>query len=146
VNLSPHFTLEEAVFSSTALRLGINNTPSQDIIARMVLAAEGMEKVRSLLLGHPIHIDSWYRCPQLNSAIGGAKTSAHMEGAAVDFTCTQYGSPHSIVKMIMSSPIKFDQLIYEGRWVHISFKETLRQQVLSAQFTIAGTVYVPFKE
>jgi len=145
MKLSPHFTLEEAMTSSTAIRLGINNTPPQEIIDRMILAAEGMEKIRTLLC-QPIHIDSWYRCPQLNAAVGGAKTSAHMEGWAVDFICTPYGTPLDIIRMIMSSPIKFDQLIYEGRWVHVSFKETLRQQVLSAHFTSAGTTYVPFKE
>lgn len=138
MQLSPHFTLEEATFSSTALRLGIDNTPNEAQLANMRAAAEGMEKVR-WFLGAPIHIDSWLRVPALNAAVGGAKQSAHLDGFAVDFICPQYGTPAEIAYAIVhSSGIPFDKCIQEGRWVHISFAPEMRGIALTAHFDETG--------
>lgn len=141
MNLSEHFTLEELVFSSTAARLGINNSANGDIITALTIAAIGMEQVRSLLGNNPIHVDSGYRCPALNKAVGGASNSAHMQGYAVDFFCAEFGTPIDIITAIMASAIAFDQLIQEGTWVHISFAPTMRHQVLTAHFNATGTTY-----
>ena len=138
--LSEHFTLEEMIFSSTAIRLSIDNSPSMPIVAHLTALAAGLEKVRALL-GAPMHIDSGYRCPSLNSAVGGAKESAHMTGYAADFTCQAFGPPLSIVQAIVENGIKFDQCIQEGTWVHISFDPKLRGQVLTAHFGQHGTTY-----
>lgn len=139
--ISTHFTLEEAVFSSTAQRLGIDNTPSTQIEDNIRDAAGGMEQVRDLL-DSPVHVDSWYRCAKLNAAVHGAKDSAHMQGYAVDFMCPAFGTPLEIVDAIMHSSIEFDQCIQEGTWVHISFAPALRRQVLTAHFnTNGGTTY-----
>lgn len=137
--LSPHFSVAEGVFSSTAERLAIANIPPADILADMEVAAAGMEQVRALL-GLPIHVDSWYRCPKLNAAVGGAKYSAHMDGWAVDFTCKPL-STEAIVQAIAVSNIQFDQCIQEGSWVHISFAPELRRHVLTAHFGPGGTTY-----
>lgn len=134
-----HFSLAEGLFSSTAERLGIRNDAPPNIVANMVEAAKGMEEVR-LLLGQPIHIDSWYRCPQLNKAVGGARASSHMEGYAIDFICPNYGSPKDIVKLITRSSIRYDKLIFEGNWVHISFAPELRCLALTAVFNGQGGV------
>lgn len=134
MNLSTHFTLDEACFSSTALRCGIDNTPNQDVVTQMLDAANGMEQVRALLRGLPIHIDSWYRSHDLNIAVGGANNSAHMLGYAVDFICPQFGTPLEIVRTIVRSAIQFDQCIEEGRWVHISFAPAMRRKALTATF------------
>ena len=131
--LSEHFTMEEATFSSTASRLGIDNIPDGGQNMNIIEAAEHLEKVRALL-GKPLHIDSWMRVPRLNQAVGGAANSAHMSGWAIDFTCPEYGSALDIVNAIVHSGIKFDQCIEEGTWVHISFAPTMRQQVLTAHF------------
>ena len=64
-NLSEHFTLEEATFSDTAVRQGINNQPDAKQLENMKIAAEGMEKVRALL-NKSIHVNSWLRLPELN--------------------------------------------------------------------------------
>lgn len=138
--LSPHFSLYEATFSSTAERLGIDNTPSAVILEHIRLTAASMENVR-VLLRNPVHIDSWYRCGVLNGAVGGSKTSAHMDGYAVDFVCTEFGTPLQIVKAIESSGITFDQCIQEGSWVHISFDPKSRFQVLTAHFGPNGVSY-----
>ena len=136
MNLSPHFTLEEATDSGTAARRGINNQPSSAQIENMQSAAEGMELVRDLL-GLPVRVNSWFRCPELNIAIGGSAKSAHMDGWAIDFTCAGYGTPLSICRAIQSSDIRFDKLIFEGTWVHISFHPDLRGSILTAHF-LAG--------
>ena len=130
-NLSEHFTLEEATFSDTAVRQGINNQPNDKQLENMKIAAEGMEKIRALL-GKSIHVNSWLRLPELNVAVGGSKVSSHMDGWAIDFTCPGFGDPYAVCKAIEASGIKFDQMIHEyGRWMHISFAPEMRQQELT---------------
>lgn len=134
MNLSPNFSLEELTFSSTALRMGIDNTAPSSIIPNLQVLAAGLEKVRSYLGGHPVDIDSGYRSVALNSAVGGVPDSAHLQGWAADFLCWDYGSPAQIVSALQGSGISFDQVIQEGTWVHISFAPTMRQQILLAHF------------
>lgn len=134
MNLSEHFTLEEFTRSEVALRKGLDNTPPPEIVANLTELANGMEKVRELL-GHPIHINSAYRGPKVNSAVGGSKTSAHMQGYAADFVCPGFGDVTAICRAIMDSAIGYDQLIHEfGSWVHISFDPKMRH----ANLTING--------
>jgi hypothetical protein len=137
MNLSAHFTLAEATFSSTATRLGLDNTPSDIQLASMGIAALGMEHVRDLLGGRAIHVDSWLRTEAVNKAVGGVKSSAHVLGYAIDFICPDFGTPLDIVRAIQKSGLKCDQCIQEGSWVHISFDLKLRQQFLTAHF-VAG--------
>jgi zinc D-Ala-D-Ala carboxypeptidase len=122
--LTPHFTLEEMTYSETAARKGINNVPpsgSKEYIG-IVRTCETMEKVRTLLHDKPILVSSGYRCPAVNSAIGGSSTSAHMSGLAVDFHCPEFGTPKAICKHLehhMKS-LEIDQLIHEyDTWVHL---------------------------
>lgn len=140
MQLSPHFSLEELTASSTARRLGIDNTPPAEALANLAVTANGLEGVRSLL-GQPMRIDSGFRCPALNRAVGGAKTSAHMSGYAADFVCPEFGDPLAIVKAIAASELPFDQVIQEGTWVHISFDPQLRRRILTAHFGPGGTTY-----
>jgi putative chitinase len=93
-------------------------------------AALGMELVRQLL-GQPIHVNSWYRSPELNKAVGGSPTSDHVTGFAVDFICPTYGNPEQIVRAIVNSTIDYKQVIYEfSSWVHISFNGMQRQALV----------------
>lgn len=131
--LSRHFTLEELIFSQTASRKGIDNTPSLEVVAHLTRLAYCMEQVRALL-GGPVRISSGYRSPALNSIVSKAKDSAHMSGYAADFVCPSFGSPLEIVKAIAASGINFDQCIQEGTWVHISFDPEMRREVLTAHF------------
>lgn len=133
MKLSPHFTLEEAIFSETATRLGIDNTPTARIVENLHFTAERMEEVRELLGGKPIRVSSWFRCQRLNDAILGSPTSQHRYGLAVDWTCAEFGTPREIVAHLAKSPLQFDQLILEfDRWVHISFvRNSPRRQVLA---------------
>jgi Peptidase M15 len=122
--LSEHFTLQEATTSDTAARKGINNSsPPKEVKEVLYRTATRLEKVR-LILKSPIHINSWYRCPELNSLLGSKSTSQHILGEAVDFICPQYGSPVEVCKAIIKETglIRFDQLILEHTWIHISWK------------------------
>jgi hypothetical protein len=124
MNLSEHFTLEEMTVSESAERLGISNEPTPAIIARLTFTATQMEKVRNLL-GKPISVNSGYRSPELNAAIGGAPTSQHTKGEACDFICPAFGTPKDIARLLQMNwnELQYDQLIFEGSWVHVSFVE-----------------------
>jgi len=121
--LSEHFSLTEATRSSTAARLGIDNTQvSPEVLANARLTATRMEKVR-LILESPIHIDSWIRCLLLNRALKSKDTSQHLLGLAVDFVSPTFGTPLAICQKLIQYQdlLRFDQLILEHTWVHISF-------------------------
>jgi len=133
MNLSDHFSLEEATHSDTATRLGISNQPNAQQLENMKVAAIGMEKIRELLAS-PINVNSWIRLPEVNVAVGGSKVSSHMDGWAIDFVCRGFGTPLEVCKAIEKSNIKFDQMIYEfgeKGWTHISFAPEMRQQKLT---------------
>lgn len=137
MKLSSHFTLAEALYSKTALKLGINNTASPAELEVMQKAAIGMERVRALLGNLPITVSSWLRCHALNLAVGSKESSQHRKGEAIDFNCFSFGSPLEICTLLAANAdlIRFDQLILENGWVHISFavvsRKHPRKQVLT---------------
>jgi len=131
MRLSDHFTLAELCASQTAARLGIDNTPSPEMVDALRRTAQLLEKVRALL-GKPILVSSGYRAPLVNRAVGGAANSAHMLGCAADFSCPAFGSPLEVAREIAQSDIVFDQLIHEFRaWVHIAWSPQPRRMVLT---------------
>lgn len=133
----PSFWLSEFLASDTAVRLGLDNTPSAMGMAniRNVLAL-GMQRVRDCL-GAPVFITSGYRSPEVNAAVRGSSSSQHMQGLAADFKAPNFGPPRQVAKHLMerSGEVRFDQLIWEGAWVHVSFVAGLaRSEVLTAHF------------
>lgn len=140
MQLSEHFTLAEGIFSSTALRLELDNMPSEQVLENMKSTANRMELVRKLL-GAPLRVDSWYRSEELNAAVGGSEHSAHTQGWAVDFVCPDFGPPEQIVRAIDQARLLFDQCIQEGTWVHLSFAPTMRQEILTAHFNGGHATY-----
>ena len=129
MNLSEHFTLEEATYSETAIRQHIDNNPDEHQLQNMKTAAEHLEKVRELV--GPIHVNSWIRLPAVNMAVGGAAKSSHMDGWAIDCSSKSL-SPIEMCKKVQEAGIKFDQMIHEyGRWMHISFAPEMRNQTLT---------------
>lgn len=131
--LSDHFTLGEMTVTST----GLDNQPTAAHLANLKVAAAGMEKVRAVL-GKPILVNSAYRSATVNRRVGGVPTSAHCQGHAVDFRVTGM-TPLDICRAVVNAGIKFDQLIEEGTWTHISFDPRMRGQVL----TMRNGRYVP---
>jgi len=150
MQLTPNFSLEEMVRSSTAIRLGIDNTPSDEIIAELTrLCVTLLEPARSLLCV-PMHTDSGYRCLALNAAVGGAPDSAHVWGGAADWIPVGM-SLQLAFGLIKASTIPFDQLIIEAsdsgaKWIHIALPvpNTLpRRECLAATGGPVNWTYVP---
>jgi hypothetical protein len=138
--ISEHITEAEAFKSQTATRKGIDNTTTDpEVLANMRHVAELFEQIRANF-GKPIGISSFYRSPALNKAVGGAKTSQHVRGEAIDIDADIYGkiSNKEIYDYIKAN-LDFDQLIWEfgdanePAWVHISRKRTgkNRKQILT---------------
>lgn len=120
VMLSEHFALDEFTFSQTAARNGIDNTPTPEVLANLKHLAEQLEIVRAHLGNVSIRVSSGYRSPELNTAVGGSRTSRHTTGLAVDFTAPRFGSVLETAEAVARSGIAYEQLIYEyGRWVHL---------------------------
>lgn len=138
MRLSPHFTMIEAMKSQTGERLGLDNTPPNEIIPRLIFVAETILEPIRAHYGVPFSPNSWYRSPALNRAIGGAPSSQHVKGGAVDIEVP--GVPNIDLAKWVNAHLKFDQLILEcwngvdpaSGWVHISAKDgPMRGQVLT---------------
>lgn len=139
--LSEHFNLDEFTASQEATRHNIDNTPSEKAVGNLRMLATLLEQVRELLGGYSIRISSGYRSLALNRHIGSSDTSAHVFGYAADFTCPSFGTPIEVAKKIAESNLKFDQLIYEGTWIHISCDPRNRRQLLTANFKSGKAFY-----
>jgi len=132
MRISKHISIEEATLSPTALRLGIDNTPNEDVLVNMKLVAERcFEPIRNWY-GKPIKVNSFYRCDALNKAVKGSATSQHVQGKAIDIsTGTKAGN--KLIYEWAKNNLIFDQLIneYDYAWVHISYnKNNNRNQTL----------------
>ena len=119
MNLTPHFTLEELTFTN---HREFDNTPNVLQVNNLQRLAEFLEEVRSLL-GKPIIIDSGFRSPEVNQAVGSTSVSQHLRGCAADFRVPSM-TPSEVVKAIHGSDLPFDQLILELTWTHISIPNT----------------------
>lgn len=124
-----YFTIKELCRSATASAKGIDNTPTPDIRQKLQSLIEKLLDPIRETWGCPITVNSGYRCPALNKAVGGVATSQHQKGEAADLNA---GSPgknkmlfDKIVDMQKAGLIEFDQLIDEARyqWVHISYRK-----------------------
>lgn len=128
--LSLYFTLEEVTRSETATRNGISNTPSKEQIFQLQqLCAAILDPIREHY-NKPIRVLSGYRCPELNSRIGGSRNSQHQalnDDAAIDFEFYDKSvNLESVYHWITQlSGLQFDQCISEflpEGWIHISYK------------------------
>ena len=123
--LSKHFTLAELTASNTAKRLGLDNTPAPELLPRLIMLAEMLERIRAKV-GFPIILTSGYRAPPVNRAVGGVTSSDHTQGHAGDIIAPQFGTPEELARLLAPqvSDLGIGQLILEGikgkRWVHVS--------------------------
>lgn len=145
MQLTEHFSLAELTFSPTALRKGLDNTPTPAVIKALInLAINILEPVRAHF-DLPVRITSGYRSPLVNKAVGGAPSSQHQRGEAADFTVP--GHRNIDVAQWIQRNLKFDQLIYEfgeDGWVHCSWALTpLRHSELTARRVAGHTKYLP---
>lgn len=114
--LSEHFSLDELIATS---HRNFDNTPDEAAIERLRYTARVLEHIR-LILGTPVIVLSGYRSTLVNQAVGGSTNSQHMRGEAADIIAPKFGTALQVVRAIEASDVRFDQLIYEGSWVHIS--------------------------
>lgn len=127
MKISKHISEHEGVYSRTALRLNIDNTPEPYHLVNMQVIAEVIFEPLREWAGGPIKINSFYRCSELNSAIGGSVKSQHCEGRAIDLDDTFGHKTNAQMFQYIKDNLDFDQLIWEfgddsnPNWVHVSY-------------------------
>lgn len=127
-----YFTVSELCCSSVASARGIDNTPPPDVKVKLcALINRVLDPVREIW-GGPLTVNSGFRCPVLNKAVGGAASSQHIRGEAADITTGSKEGNRLLFDMIASSEVPFDQLIDESgySWIHISHGQANRRQIL----------------
>lgn len=129
-----HFTLKELIKSDTAIRKGIKNVPNRQEEQNLTTLVDKILDPLREAYGKPIIVTSGFRCDELNRLIGGSKTSQHRTGQAADIR-TVIDTPEENKKLydlIIKLNLPFDQLIDEHNfdWVHVSFSEKNRKQIL----------------
>ena len=149
--ISKHISEKEATKSITALRLGLDNTPDGDTINNMKIIAEKVfEPLREWVKG-AIKINSFYRSPALNEAIGGSTRSQHCKGQAIDIDDIYGHKTNKEMFDWIRDNIDFDQMIWEfgdttenPDWVHISYvsKDKNRNRILKAVRDEGKTKYI----
>ena len=125
--ISKHISNKEGVYSRTALRLDIDNTPTKEHLNNMRLLAENIFEPLRAYVGGPIKINSFYRSPELNKAIGGSTKSQHCHGQAIDIDDTFGRMTNAEMFEFIKKHLNFDQMIWEfgddenPNWVHVSY-------------------------
>jgi len=141
MQISEHLSLAELIRSESAKRNGISNMPPPEHIANLKLLAEHIFEPIRVNFRCPILISSGYRSAELNAAIkGSSKTSQHSLGQAIDIDMdgTTYGVENEEIFYYIKDKLPFDQLIWEfgndknPDWVHVSYSDRHRRQVLKA--------------
>lgn len=130
--MAKYFTIDEMLRSSEAVKRNIRNIPSHDVLRRLhSLMDNCLDPIRSLW-GKPIGVNSGYRSPELNRAVGGKPTSQHLRGEAADITTGSVDGNRKLFELILASGIDYDQLIDESnyKWLHVSYTVKNRKQTL----------------
>ena len=147
--ISKHISYKEGVYSNTATRRGIDNTPNNEQLDNMELVANKVfEPLRKWVNG-PIKINSFFRSPELNTAIGGSNKSQHCKGQAIDIDDTFGKATNAEMYNWIKKNLDFDQMIWEfgdddnPDWVHISYvsEEENRNRCLKAKRSNGKTTY-----
>ena len=147
--ISEHISLKEGIKSHTATRLGIDNSPSELDLVRMKTIAEKVFEPLREWVGGPIAINSFYRSPKLNSAIGGSTSSQHCIGCALDLDDNYGYKTNAEMFDYIKNNLDYDQMIWEfgtdenPNWVHVSYvsEDTNRRRLLKASKINGKTTY-----
>ena len=148
--LSKHVSYKEGVHSITALRLGLKNDPTDAHLENMKLICEKVFEPLRMHVGGPIKINSFYRGPELNKAIGGSAKSQHCHGQAMDIDDTYGHASNAAMFDWIKANLDFDQMIWEfgndqnPDWVHVSYvsPEANRKRCLKAYRESGKTKYM----
>ena len=147
--ISEHVSYKEGVYSITATRLGINNTPNDEQLDNMELVAKEVFEPLREWVGGPIKINSFFRGLPLNTAIGGSKKSQHMKGQAMDIDDNYGHATNAEMYHWIKENLDFDQMIWEfgnddePNWIHVSYvsAEENRNRCLRAYKSNGKTAY-----
>lgn len=153
MQLSENLSLAEVIRSETAKRKGVSNMPTPEHIENFKLLATKIFQPIREHFGKPIHISSGYRSAALNKAIGGAASSQHCTGEAIDIDMDGTSITNAQIFNYIKDNLEFDQLIAEfpvngdPAWVHVSYESSgkQRKQILVAKKISGKTQYIPFK-
>ena len=140
MKISDHITYAEAIHSNTAKRKGIDNTPSEVQVLSMKLLAEKIFEPLRKWVGGPIKVNSFFRSVTLNEAIGGAASSQHCKGQAIDIDDVYGRKTNADMYHWIQMNLDYDQMIWEfgtdmqPNWIHVSYvsKEENRNKCLKA--------------
>jgi zinc D-Ala-D-Ala carboxypeptidase len=138
--ISEHISYKEGTYSATATRREIENTPNNEQLDNMEIIAEKVFEPLREWVGGAIKINSFFRCPDLNKAIGGSSKSQHCQGQAIDIDDTYGVVANSEMYHYIKENLDFDQLIWEfgdddnPNWVHVSYvsEDSNRRRCLKA--------------
>ena len=125
--ISEHISYKEGVYSRTATRLDIDNEPNNEQMDNMCLLAQEVFEPLRMWVGGPIKINSFFRSPKLNKAIGGSTKSQHCNGQAIDIDDTFGRATNAEMFDFIKEHLDFDQMIWEfgnednPDWVHVSY-------------------------
>ena len=125
--ISKHISYKEGVYSITAIRKGIDNEPNEEQLSNMKLVAEKIFEPVRTHFKVPIKVNSFFRSPDLNKAIGGSTKSQHCKGQAIDIDDTYGKIKNSDIYWWIKDNLDFDQMIWEfgnndnPDWVHVSY-------------------------
>lgn len=134
-----YFTIDELCASDTARKRNIDNTPTPEVLSNLTLLRDRVLNPAREALGVTVYVNSGYRCPELNAAVGGTATSQHTTGEAADIT-TKSRKRNQQLFAILIQQGNFDQLIWEGngKWIHVSYCETANRGTVLAQNANGG--------
>ena len=132
VTMKNYFTIQELIVSDTAKKFNIDNTPSAEVKLHLKELIEKLLNPIREAWGGPIIISSGYRCPKLNSRVGGSSTSAHLTGYAADLIPGN-GQRAKFISFVQNylrtHSLPFDQCINEyNRWCHVGLKSVYGRQ------------------
>ena len=132
-----HFTIGELTRSDTARKKGIDNTPDDGVVRNLTsLVDDCLDPLREAY-GKPISVNSGYRCPELNRAVGGSAKSSHMDGRAADITGGSTGENQRLWNIMVEKRIPFTKMIAEDgfRWLHVSYdrRDVARRKMLGVR-------------
>lgn len=118
-----HFTIFELTRSDTARKKGIDNTPTDEAVRNLTSLVDACLDPLREAYGKPIRVNSGYRCPELNRAVGGSARSSHMEGRAADITGGSSVENQRLWNIMVEKGIPFTKMIAEDRfrWLHVSY-------------------------
>ena len=125
--ISKHISYKEGVHSITAIRKGIDNEPNEEQLANMKLVANNVFEPLRVFINGPIKVNSFFRSPDLNKAIGGSTKSQHCKGQAIDIDDTYGKATNAEMYWWIKDNLDFDQMIWEfgnndnPDWVHVSY-------------------------